>query len=225
MSENLQTVRNALSAIPPITEAELEEIDTIANKMYTSDVKNLVNYIKKTGMSFNEGSLTKYERFLIRAKDIYCYQIAKYNSASRARKVASMFAGYNIKGTDIEEWQKADSEFMAEIKDAQSAFKDKLREEVLARAVFGEDKPVFDKYGNQTHTINEKSDRLLEKMLNANCEEYKDKLVADIGAGGGIVFNVVNFATEQAQREEQFLQKTERIITVETVDDGTTRDN
>lgn len=204
--------KNMDSLRQPMSLEELEDIDLTASKMCKADISALAKYMKTRGLVFEDSKLTKYERFLLRAEDIYLYQLGKYNSKTRALKIASMFTGMNISASDINLWKKEDAQFAASVQEAESAFKDTLREEILSRAVFGEEVPVFDKYGNQTHSVTQKSDRLLEKMLSANCEEYKDKNVVDMSAGGGITFNVVNFATEQKEREAKVIQEKQDLI-------------
>lgn len=198
---NLPALRSAVRSIVKQTDMEfVEAVDALAGKLTKRDISAVKAYINKGQPIEGESKLTHYERFLLRGEDVYLYMLGKYNSKTRARVLAGMCCGFEISPTELKAWEDNDPAFKDNITAAREAFKDTIREELANRALIGVEKPVFDKQGNHTHDITVKSDKLLEKMLSANCDEYKEKIPTALNAGG-ITFNVVSFATEQQAQD------------------------
>lgn len=178
-----------------MNEEELKQLHQLSADITQSDVAALKQELPVAG----EEKLTRYERFTLRGKQVFLDTLAKYNSVTRAAKMASVVTGITLITTELKQWQEQDPAFQAEVFAARQAFADTLREEVADRAVYGVEKPIFDKAGNHIETIKVKSDKLLERMLSANCDEYKTKDTAALSADGNIVFNVVNFSSEMGK--------------------------
>ena len=178
-----------------MNEDDLKQLHQLSADVTRSDVSILKQELPIAG----EEKLSRYERFTIRGKQVLLDTIAKYNSTTRAVKMASIVTGITISTIELKKWQEEDPVFNAEVLSAKQAFADTLREEVADRAVYGVDKPVFDKAGNHVDTVKVKSDKLLERMLSANCDEYKTKDSTALSADGNIVFNVVNFSSEMGK--------------------------
>lgn len=187
---------------------ELEEIDALVGLMTTSDLKRLQVvkdlHNRQYGYSAN---LSKYQKFVLTCEDIYLYTLAKYNSKTRARKVAAIFMGEPLSDIELNQWRDNDPEMEGRYKEAIQAFRDSIREEIVRRALIGVDKPVFDRDGNHIKDIKIKSDKLLEKMLTANCDEYKEKTEIQGISAGAITFNVVNFAAEQEETARRITEQ------------------
>lgn len=198
----VEEMRSLLSPnLPPADNLRrLEEIDALTGLLSAKDLERLQDlrqkYIAENPLRPDYDKLSKYQKFLSYGEDIYLYVLAKYNSRTRASRVASLFVGCNISPNEIDSWCNMDEELSARHKAAVEEFRDRLREEIFRRAVEGEDKEVYDKEGNHVATVKQKNDKLLEKILSANCEEYKDKTPTGILSAGNIVFNVMNFSTE-----------------------------
>lgn len=182
--------------------ARLEEIDALTGLLSSQDLKRLEelkdHYVT---ISAEDAKLSKYSKFVKYAEDIYCYVLAKYNSRTRANRVASVFLGAHISSAEVDEWATFDEALAGRIREATEAFKDRIREEIFQRAIVGETKPVFDREGNHIRDIVVKDNKLLEKMLSANCSEYKEKNTPAVLASGNIVFNVMNYAQEGQEEE------------------------
>lgn len=174
----------------------LEEIDALTGLLTADDLTRL----QKAGSQYivmaqdDVNNLSKYQKFVKYGEDIYCYTIAKYNSRTRACKVASVFLQEQVTPAEVEQWMGIDDTLSARVKAAVEEFRDRIREEIFRRAVEGESKAVYDKDGNHITDVKVKNDKLLEKMLSANCDEYKDKAPAGVLAAGNVVFNVMNYA-------------------------------
>lgn len=183
--------------------ARLEEIDAMTGLLSSQDLKRLEelkdHYVN---ISAEDAKLSKYAKFVKYAEDIYCYVLAKYNSRTRANRVASIFLGAHISSAEVDEWATFDDTLASRLREATEAFKDKIREEIFQRAIIGETKPIFDREGNHIRDIVIKDNKLLEKMLSANCSEYKEKNTPAVLASGNIVFNVMNYAQEGQEEEE-----------------------
>lgn len=199
----VEEMRNVLLAtdLPPADNLRrLEEIDALTGLLEARDLERLQAVREKflaTIPPEPDGlKLSKYQKFVKYAEDVYCYILAKYNSRTRAAKVASVFLGMPLAPVEIEQWASFDESLSARCKAAVEEFRDRLREEIFRRAVEGEDKEIYDKEGNHITTVKIKNDKLLEKILSANCEEYKDRTPTGVLSAGNIVFNVMNFSTE-----------------------------
>lgn len=183
--------------------ARLEEIDAMTGLLSSQDLKRLEelkdHYVN---ISAEDAKLSKYAKFVKYAEDIYCYVLAKYNSRTRANRVASIFLGAHISSAEVDEWATFDEALASRLREATEAFKDKIREEIFQRAIVGETKPIFDREGNHIRDIVVKDNKLLEKMLSANCSEYKEKNTPAVLASGNIVFNVMNYAQEEQEGAE-----------------------
>lgn len=178
-----------------MNEEELKQLHQLSADITQSDVSALKQELPVAG----EEKLSRYERFSIRGKQVFLDTLAKYNSITRAAKMASVVTGITVSTTELKQWQEQDPAFQAEVLSAKQSFADAIREEVADRAMYGVDKPIFDKAGNHIETVKVKSDKLLERMLSANCDEYKTKDTAALSADGNIVFNVVNFSSEMGK--------------------------
>lgn len=232
--EQRDAMRNRYKPMPV---RRLEEIDALTGLLQSSDLERLKKLREKhkaIAKVENIEKLTKYENFIINGEDIYLYILAKYNSSTRATKVASIFCGEEITTHDIKQWMEQDPEFRRKRVESVEEFRDGIREEIARRALYGVDKPVFDKDGNHIRDIKEKNDKLLEKMLTANCEEYRERREIMGNAGGNVVFNVINFADETSIEDDDAYGAEERgetlrtscnfiegkVITEEQTDDG-----
>lgn len=187
---------------------ELEEIDSLVGLMTSKDLKRLeaVKLLHKNTYGSCD-NLSKYQRFVLTCEDIYLYTLAKYNSKTRARKVASVFMGESLSDMELNQWRDSNPEMENRYKEAIQAFRDSIREEIVKRAIIGVDKPVFDRDGNHIKDIKVKNDRLLEKMLSANCDEYREKTELQGISAGTITFNVVNFAAEQEENARRIAEQ------------------
>jgi uncharacterized protein YjcR len=86
-----------------------------------------------------------------------------------------------ISSSTIRAWRKDDPVFNEQVQEAEEQATERLRDEVIRRAVEGIEEPVFDKNGVETGTKTKYSDLLLMFELKRRDKNYRDRV--DITSG------------------------------------------
>lgn len=101
------------------------------------------------------------------------------------------------------DWLKHDPDYAERFGEAESQYCDLVRETVRQRAILGVSHDVFNGKGDYVGTRTVYSDRLLERLAEAKCPEFKRKTELTGPGGGAVQISVITGVPQPDNEKEQ----------------------